>query len=470
MPGSNGLSSIQHIVVLMLENRSFDHMLGFLYTGSGNVSPAGQPYEGLTGSESNPASSGPPVTVFKIEPTTPNAYYMPGADPGEGYMATNDQLFGSESAPASSSVVPSNDGFIKDFTYTLGWQSRESGWSILPGTTGQDIMGCFTPETLPVLSGLASGYAVCDQWFSSVPTETLPNRAFACAGTSQGHMDDKTHTFTSPSIFGLLDSHGQSWAIYGYDAQPLTKDTFTDISGAAASHFGVFTDFTAAAAAGTLAAFTFLEPSWSSTGNSQHPNYNVALGEQLIHDVYEAVRSGPGWAQTLLVITYDEHGGCYDHVAPPSGAIPPDHDAGEFGFDFTRFGLRVPAVLVSPLIAPGTVFRVPAGSTPLDHTSILKTVQQRWGLPSLTARDAAAPGFGDVLTLTAPRTDDALAGVTVPVAAEPGPAAGQPSHLQEVQAELVSRQFPAGVSPAPGKTGPAPVTDAALASYIRANA
>jgi phospholipase C len=185
-------------------------------------------------------------------------------------------LFGSESAPSSSSVTPSNDGFIKDFTYTLGWQSREGGWSIVRGTTGQDIMGCFAPETLPVLSGLARGYAVCDQWFSSVPTETLPNRAFACAGTSQGHMDDKTHTFTSPSIFGLLDSHGQSWGIYGYDAQPLTKDTFTDISGAAASHFGVFTDFTAAASAGTLPAFTFLEPSWSSTGNSQHPNYNVA--------------------------------------------------------------------------------------------------------------------------------------------------------------------------------------------------
>jgi phospholipase C len=99
MPGSNNLSSIEHIVVLMLENRSFDHMLGFLYSGSGNVSPSGQPYEGLTGSESNPASAGPPVSVFKIEPGTPSAYYMPGADPGEGYMATNDQLFGSETAP-----------------------------------------------------------------------------------------------------------------------------------------------------------------------------------------------------------------------------------------------------------------------------------------------------------------------------------------------------------------------------------
>ena len=469
MPGENSLSAVQHVVVLMLENRSFDHMLGFLYTAAGNVSPAGQPYEGLTGSESNPDASGAPVTVFKIEPTTPNAYFMPGADPGEGYMATNDQLFGSDTAPASPTVPPV-DGYVKNFAYTLGWQSRGSGWSILPGTTADDIMGCFTPEALPVLSGLASGYAVCDQWFSSAPTETMPNRAFTCAATSQGHMDDKTHTFTSPSIFGLLDSHGASWAIYGYDAQPLTKATFTDISGAAASHFGVFTDFTAAAAAGTLPAFTFLEPSWSSTGNSQHPNYDVALGEQLIHDVYQALRGGPGWAQTLLVITYDEHGGLYDHVPPPSGATPPDADAGEFGFDFTRFGVRVPAVLVSPLIAPGTVFRVPAGSTPLDHTSILKTVQQRWGLPALTKRDAAAPGFGDVLTLSTPRTDDPLAGVTVPTAAEPGPAAGLPSHLQEIQAELVSRQFPAGQSAIPGQTGPAPATDAALSSYIRANA
>ena len=102
----------------------------------------------------------------------------------------------------------------------------------------------------------------------------------------------------------------------------------------------MFTDFPAAAAAGTLPAFTFLEPSWRSTGNSQHPNYDVALGEQLIHDVYQAVRGGPGWAQTLLVITYDEHGGLYDHVPPPSGATPPDADAGEFGFDFTRFGVR----------------------------------------------------------------------------------------------------------------------------------
>jgi phospholipase C len=279
-------------------------------------------------------------------------------------------------------------------------------------------------------------------------------------------MDDKTRTFTSPSIFGLLSKNQIGWAIYGYDAEPLTKSTFTDISGAPASNFGKFADFQAAAAAGSLPAFSFLEPSWGSSGNSQHPNYNVALGEQLIHDVYEAVRSGPGWAQTLLVITYDEHGGCFDHVPPPVGAVPPDDTAGEFGFDFTRFGVRVPTVLVSPLIAPGTVYRAPAGGTPLDHTSVLKTVQQRWGVPALTARDAAAPSIASVLTLTAPRTDDVLAGVTVPTATGATPAAGLPSHLQEVQADLISRQYPAGQHAAADAL-PAERSGAAYDSYIR---
>jgi phospholipase C len=290
-------------------------------------------------------------------------------------------------------------------------------------------MGCFSPEALPVLSGLARGYAVCDYWFASVPSQTMPNRAFACSATSQGHLDDHTHTYTSPSIFGLMNSCALSWAIYGYNQEPMARFTLTDISGAAESHFGVFTDFQAAAAAGTLTAFAFLEPSWHAAGNNQHPNYDVAFGEQFIHDVYETLRSGPGWARTLLVIVYDEHGGCYDHVPPPWGATPPDGTAGEFGFGFTRFGVRVPAVLVSPLIAPGTVFRAPAGGPPLDHTSVLKTVEERWGMPALTARDAEAPGLGNVLTLSRPRTDDVLAGVAVPVSSSDSPAAGHLTHL-----------------------------------------
>ncbi|HEX3789596.1 MAG TPA: alkaline phosphatase family protein [Pseudonocardiaceae bacterium] len=440
---TGGLSSIEHIVVLMLENRSLDHLLGFLYTDTGNVSLKGDPFDGLTGNESNPDADGKPVTVFRIEPNTPNAYFLPGADPGEGYLATNSQLFGSTTAPTPP--VATNQGFVTNFAYTIGWETREK-WSVVGGTTPSDIMGCFAPDTLPVLSGLAKGYAVCDQWFSSVPTETLPNRAFALSATSQGHLDDKTHTFTAPSIFGLLTRNNLTWAAFGYTALPLTKRTYTDILTAPTTNFGKFKDFQAAAKAGTLPAFTFLEPSWGSDGNSQHPNYDVALGEALIHDTYYALHDGPAWDKTLLVITYDEHGGCYDHVPPPAGATPPDDTAGEFAFDFTRFGVRVPTVLVSPLIEAGTVFRVPAGSTPLDHTSVLRTVENRWNLPALTARDAAAPDVSAVLTLTTPRTDDPLAGVTVPVSTGTNPSAGVPSHLQEVQAELVSRQFPAGAA------------------------
>jgi len=462
---NNQLSSINHIVVLMLENRSFDHMLGLLYSGNGNVSPTGQAFEGLTGQESNPGTNGSTVPVFTIAPTDSNAYFMPGADPGEGYSATNSQLFGSTTAPTPP--VATNSGFVSDFSYTLGWESTEQGWSILAGTTANSIMGVFPPTMLPILSGLARGFAVCDYWFGSVPTETLPNRAFASAGTSQGHMDDKTKKYTCPSIFGLLSQNNVSWSIYGYDAPPLTRLDFADTTSADDSHFGQFTDFQTAAANGTLPSYTFLEPSWDASGNSQHPNYNVALGEQLIHDVYYALRNGPGWNQTLLIITYDEHGGCYDHLPPPSGAVPPDNSVGEYGFDFTRFGPRVPTVLVSPLIAAGTVFRVAAGAMPLDHTSILKTIETRWSLPALTARDAAAGDVGNVLTLAQPRTDDPLQGVTVPVATGQNPAEDKPSHLQEVHAELVA-QLP--VPDAQGGTHyamPNLVTNSDYKAYIR---
>src|SRR5579864_1897461 len=247
MPSPSLLASIQHVVVLMLENRSFDHMLGYLYSDRNNVSLSGAPFDGLTGQESNLDASGTRVPVFTINSATPNAYFMPGADPGEGFTATNSQLFNAMNAPTPP--VANNSGFVQNYAYTLGWEQKE-GRPIAQGTIPADIMGMYTPAMLPILSGLARGYAVCDRWFASAPTETLPNRAFVCAATSQGHMDDKTHTFTSPTIFGQLDAAGQDWAVYGYDKEPLTKNTFTEISTASASHFGVFTGFQAAAAAG----------------------------------------------------------------------------------------------------------------------------------------------------------------------------------------------------------------------------
>jgi phospholipase C len=427
------LSSIQHIVQVMLENRSFDHMLGFLYPNK--TGPNGQPFEGLLGTESNNDENGNPVTVYQIDAGNPGAYFMPGADPGEGYANTNSQLFGSGRAP--SPPVATNGGFVSNFAAAISFDQRDNR-SVLSGTTPSDIMGVFPPAALPVLSGLAAGFAVCDHWYSSVPTETFPNRAFACAATSQGHMNDSTSSYTVQSIFGLMTAHNLSWKIYGYDAEPLTRGNFPDTANAPDTCFGRFTDFQADAAGGTLAQYSFLEPSWGSAGNSQHPNYDVALGEVFLQQVYQALRSGPGWNQTLLIITYDEHGGLYDHVPPPSGATPPDSSIGEFGFDFTRFGVRVPAVLVSPLIPAGTIFRVPEGATPIDHTSVLKTVELRFGLPSLTARDAAAPDLGGVLTLTTPRTDDPLAAVVAPASTGANPAAAEVSHLQQLQAQMTA--------------------------------
>lgn len=432
------MDQIEHVVMLMLENRSFDHVLGFLYE-AGDPRLNGQPFDGLTGTESNPGKGGQPVQVFKITPDSPNAYFMPGADPGEGYAATNSQLFGSTTAPSQPPAPgQSNQGFVNNFDYTLGWESQKGTWTIKDGTVAQDIMGIYTPTMLPVLSTLAQQYAVCDHWYGSAPTETLPNRAFALAATSQGHMDDHTKSFTCPSIFGSLTTAGVPWAIYGYDAPPLTRHNFPDTTNAPESCFGEFADFQRAASEGQLPAFVFLEPSWSETGNSQHPVGDMALGEQLIHDVYETLRASPQWSKTLLVITYDEHGGCYDHIQPPWNATPPDQCIGEYGFDFRRFGLRVPTVLISPWIAPHTVYRS-AGDVPLDHTSVLKSLAVRWKLPTLTARDAAAPDFWSVLNAPAARTDDALSGVVPPVSNGEHPNPGKPSHLQQVHADMVSK-------------------------------
>jgi phospholipase C len=431
---ANQLGQIQHIVQLMLENRSFDQMLGFLYRDSNNVSPSGQPFDGLTGNESNPDDSGRPVKVFAIKASDDHPYLMPGADPGEGFLNTNRQLFSTDD-PAPG-TIPQNQGFVVNFKSAIASDLAKHFNDTLPDAQGSDIMGMYTPELLPVMSGLARGYGVCDRWFASAPTQTLPNRAFAAAGTSQGHLDNHVKVFTCPSIFGRLSDKGIDWAIFGYNRDSLTQHDFPDTQNADESHYGHFGDFQTRAANGTLPAYTFLEPDWGSSGNSQHPNYDVAKGEQLILDVYNAVRNGPGWNATLLLITYDEHGGNYDHVPPPWGATPPgDGTVGEFGFDFTRFGVRIPAVLISPLIAAGTVFR---GNGPIDHTSVLKTIQERWGTESLTARDAAAASLADVLTLAQPRVDDPIAGVLAPDSGANHPNAAVPSQIDLIQAAKVA--------------------------------
>ncbi len=471
MPPPPAFSQIEHFVVLMLENRSFDHLLGFLYSKQGNVSPLGHPFAGLTGNEENPATDGTATRVFPIPATDEYLYYYPKSDPGEGFYNTNAQIYGTTKPAAGAPAT--NRGFVTNFGATLKYQEKDpASWDILPGTVETDIMGIYTPESLPILSGLARGYAVCDAWFGSAPTETLPNRAFLFLGTSQGHLDDSVHVYTAPSFFTLLGQHGCSWAIYGYDQLPLAQQTVADITHAPASQFGTFSDFQRAAAAGTLANYIFLEPSWGHAGSSQHPNYDVSAGEALIEQVYRTLFASPSWKNTLLIITYDEHGGCYDHVPPPATATPPDTLAGQFGFDFRRFGPRVPAVLVSPWIEAGTVYEPVAaasGAPPFDHTSILKTVELRFGLPALTKRDAAAPDFAGVLSRSTPRTDDPLAGVHAPVNSNPGKITNHVTHLQRVQAECVASEPTDNETAAiPHRDGyPAFASGDAAAKYIR---
>jgi len=174
--------------------------------------------------------------------------------------------------------------------------------------------------------------------------------------------------------------------------------------------FPDFATFKQHAGDGTLPSYSFIEPSFTIDPNDEHPPHDVRLGEQFIHDVYQAVSTGKDWARTLLLITYDEHGGCYDHVPPPWNATPPDPQSnpGEAGFCFNRFGVRVPALLISPYIEPGTVFRSTT-EVPYDHTSILATIRQWLEIPSdkmlPSARIKAAPDFGNVLTRTTPRID-----------------------------------------------------------------
>lgn len=426
-----GLENIEHIVVLMLENRSFDHMLGFLY-------PHSEQFEGLTGAESCPGTDGKPVEVFRLTPQTKDVYFYPGADPGEGFPATNRQCYGG-TTPTSGDTAPM-DGFVTDYAAAIK-ANKAKKWYVFDGTDESWIMGCHTAETLPVLHALARGYAVCDHWYASAPTQTMPNRAFLCAGTSLGQLDDRTKRFDTGSIFGALTEKGVSWRIYGYSAPPLTKEDFPDTVSAPASSFGVFSGFRTDCLDDKLASYTFLEPSWSAAGNSQHPNYNVAAGEALLLDVYRAIRDSPVWEKTLLVITYDEHGGCYDHVPPPWGATPPDASRGQDGFDFTRFGPRVPTVLVSPWISAGTVHRA-SGDVPFDHTSVLATIERKWGIAALTRRDAAAPDVGSVLSLSAARTDDPLQGVQPPqIPTNPTGLVVLPSHLQQIHAGLIAQRL-----------------------------
>ena len=425
---ANQLHTVESVVVLMLENRSFDNLIGFLYTSNGNKSPSGDSYDGLTGNETNPShpNGTDPVRVSR-NTTSPT---VPTPDPHEEFEFITEQLF---TPPGTR-----NQGFVIDY-------------ATVRGATGADIMRCYDPSMIPCLKSIAENYAVCDAWFASVPSQTWPNRSFVHCGWSNGHVNnapDDPLRWDIETIYNEMTSTRKaSWSVY-YDEFfiSLTRLQLPKLWKLRYSrNFKPFKEFLKDANAGRLPNYAFVEPNFfhnpitGEQANDQHPPHDVVFGDTFIGHVYNAVVTSPQWKanQVLFIITHDEHGGCYDHVPPPLDAKPPQPGTGDFGFDFKRFGVRVPFVLVSPYVPKGSVFRAPAGQT-FDHTSILATLEQRYGLGALKDRETVAPDLGDVLSLPQPRTDSApivLPPQEAAFAAAPGDVANAP--LNDLQRSII---------------------------------
>jgi phospholipase C len=402
---------IAHVVVLMLENRSFDCILGRLY-------PAGPEFDGLRGDEVNvlhvPGQPAQSVQVWSDPTLKPTSLTIPDPDPGELFVDINMQLRGLTDSGQPRSGAPDMSGFVDNYM-------RQTATNPLPDHLS--IMHYFAPDQVPVISQLARAFGVSDRWHASAPCQTWPNRFFVHTGTAGGYVNNSpTHfPYKMKTVFEALAEKNKSWKIYFHDV-PQTA-TLAGLWASAATHFrGFDPEFAHDAANGTLPAYSFIEPRYFADPilnllpNDEHPPHNVAYGEDLIAKVYNALRGGPGWRQTLFVVTYDEHGGCYDHAVPPA-AVPPDNLRSD-GFDFEALGVRVPAVIISPHVRPGSVIR-PAGDKRFDHTSIIATLRALFGIGPLTQRDAAAPSLLDALDEQV--INDGPASITAPAVA-PAPA------------------------------------------------
>jgi phospholipase C len=405
------LGQIKHIVVVMLENRSLDNLCGWLYSSGAAPNlflPPGSPrsFDGLTDGMMNPSNAeyftGAAAVAVPIARGVASST-VPNPDPEETFVNVTAQIYG----PAGITPTPAYPmaGFVLNYATAAN------------GEDATQIMQAHLPGQVPVLSQLALNFAISDAWFASVPSQTWPNRAFVHAGTSNGHVDNGSPAdplqWDVPTIFNVLESQQVSWAVYSDTVltPSLTRTMFPRLWDPALSvHFHGFEQFQDDCAANTLASYSFIEPSFLLAPNDAHPPHDVEAAEQFLSRIWQAVSTSPGWQQTLLLITFDEHGGCFDHVLPPHGSTPPDaaSSPGEQGFGFDRFGVRVPTILVSPYITAGTVFRSPT-AVPYDHTSILATLRDWLSIPDAamlpSARIRAAPTFEAVLTLSTPRTD-----------------------------------------------------------------
>jgi phospholipase C len=435
-----------HVVVLMYENRSFDNILGWLYT---NDELAGEKsFDGLNqGSYSNVGPAGETIEAHVYIGDTDTVMRHPQPDPGEHYPHVNTQIFGiidpetnadlyknelrePFNAPVKDSVADMS-GFVKD--YVVNYKEIKKG-----GDPTYDeyrvAMGAFSPDMLPVFSTIAKNFTVYDAWHAGVPSQTFCNRSFFHASTSHGFVTNKDgggydkwiNAPAAPTVFNRLQDAGISWRVY-YDVDQMVS--FTGMLHASVlepywkSNFRSMEQFHDDVKNGNLPAYAFIEPRMIFNHNDMHPPfgtlregeydghkvYNSALsdvraGEALLHTVYSSLKGaksakGSNALNTALLVTFDEHGGTYDHVPPPS-AVPPTQDApaGEMGFTFDRLGCRVPAILVSAYTEQGGVIH-----DEMHHGSLISTLNRLHGLAPLTRRDATANNLFNAVTLTTPR-------------------------------------------------------------------
>lgn len=377
-----GIDQLKHIVVLMMENRSFDHMLGF------SKIPG---IDGLSGTETNPDTTNEPA------PVKPIAGYQGQLqpDPGHHFEDVKLQIYGDQ--PGG----PKMQGFVKAYYQ----KERDVAHS-------REIMYCFSPDKVPVITTLAENFLVFNRWFSSLPGPTIPNRAFAHFGTSFGKTDMDLFYLTEkyPTIYQRMLNKGHTAKIYYYDAASGTIGMAFILKNQP-KLFGTFDQFMADCQSGNLPDYSFIEPNYADhdvpTGrmlaSDQHPDHNVLAGEEFIASVYMSILNNEElWNSTLLLIVYDEHGGMYDHVEPPA-CTPDEFQDPTTGFKFDRLGVRVPAILVSPWIPKGTVI----SDRTFDHASIPATVTQRFigDYTDRSPREKTADTFLDFLTLSQPRQD-----------------------------------------------------------------
>jgi len=489
-PSTNVLDTFDHVVVLMLENRSFDNLLGYLYSQEYPV-PPGKKFEGVDGKNlSNPiphdwhfmkdgkrVTDVPVARMDRDKDLTRNS--PPYPDPGEDYPHVNTQLFNSKDPQPvnqppynlpSPVPLPTMDGFVTDYILNY-FHTEVHGLGLMAADQFSNVykyvVESYDPADIPVVSRLAREFAVFDHWFCSVPSETICNRNFWHSGTSWGHVinpgptDDKGDIDNGPNTESwLLDTVGDTlfsrlslshidWKIYSDNHIALSETETLSFPVTPLLHFFSFVvlslidppnifknmlntlqAFKNDCASGTLPAYSFIEPNFFNPHNDMHPSTpdervdgsqktgSVVLGELLVWEIYNAIFTSPHhWDNTLLIITFDEHGGCYDHVRPPGRygdntvepadiATPPHlfFDRKWDDFDFDRLGLRIPMIMVSPFIAKNTII-----NEPMSHTSFLQTMRHKWWWLSIpfSARDHASPGFHDsgVFSTTLQRKD-----------------------------------------------------------------